>query len=330
MHFEADTLDDLLMKAFRCILQKGHTVQSTRGQNRELRGVILRLRDPRSRLSRTDKKGTVFSCLGETLWYLAGGNATTHISYYISEYRKEDERGRIYGGYGPRLFKANGHINQIRNVINLLKKKSSTRQAVIQIFDAKDLIKKHKDIPCTCTIQFLAREGKLHTIAHMRSNDAYRGLPHDVFAFTMLQEIVARTLKLELGEYIHSVSSLHLYDEDKKKARSYIDEAWQDHVPMPPMPEEDPWKTIGAMISIERDIRAGALVKISQCKIHEYWKDLVRLLLIYRASKKRQTGNMRRLQRGMNSKIFDQYILKKIRNTKNRVPKKKEQLLLIQ
>lgn len=329
MHFEAETLDDLLMRVYRALLQKGHTVQSSRGDNLELRGIVLRLKDPRSRLSRTDRKGTVFSCLGETLWYLAGGNATSHISYYISQYKDEDEHGKIYGGYGPRLFKADGHINQIRNIISLLREKISTRQAVIQLFAAKDLVEKHKDIPCTCTIQFLAREGKLHTITHMRSNDAYKGLPHDVFAFTMLQEIIARTLNLELGEYIHSVSSLHLYDDDKEKACSYIGEAWQDRVPMPPMPAGDPWKSIRLMLSLEKKIRTDKIVKASQSKLHDYWKDLVRLLLIYRASKKQQTGNMRRLQRGMHSKVYDQYILKRIKSTEQQPPQRKGQLLLI-
>jgi thymidylate synthase len=36
-------------------------------------------------------------------------------------------------------------------------------------------------------------------VTTMRSNDAYLGLPHDVFCFTMLQEIIARSLGREIG-----------------------------------------------------------------------------------------------------------------------------------
>jgi thymidylate synthase len=37
-----------------------------------------------------------------------------------------------------------GNINQLKNIINTLKKKNSTRRTVIQLFDAKDLVLKIK------------------------------------------------------------------------------------------------------------------------------------------------------------------------------------------
>ena len=62
----------------------------------------------------------------------------------------------------------------------------------LQIFDAKDLLNfQHKDIPCTVSLQFLIRENKLHLFVNMRSNDVFLGLPHDIFCFTMIQEIIA-------------------------------------------------------------------------------------------------------------------------------------------
>ena len=60
-------------------------------------------------------------------------------------------------------------------------------------------------------MQFIVRCEELHLFVCMRSNDAFMGLPHDVFAFTMLQELVARLIGCELGHYHHFVSSLHLY-----------------------------------------------------------------------------------------------------------------------
>jgi hypothetical protein len=65
----ADTLDDLLLKVYPKILRNGERVKASKGWNRELSGVILELTNPLARLSRTETKGTVFSCLGETLWY---------------------------------------------------------------------------------------------------------------------------------------------------------------------------------------------------------------------------------------------------------------------
>ena len=84
-----------------------------------------------------------------------------------------DDGTTVYGGYGPRLFNMHSKYNQIDTVINLLKEKPTTRRAVIQIYDAKDLEVKLKDIPCTCTLQFEIREGKLNLFTYMRSNDAF-------------------------------------------------------------------------------------------------------------------------------------------------------------
>ena len=36
-------------------------------------------------------------------------------------------------------------------------------------------------------------------VVHMRSNDVFMGFPHDVFAFTMIQEILANDLGVKLG-----------------------------------------------------------------------------------------------------------------------------------
>ena len=43
----------------------------------------------------------------------------------------------------------------------------------------------------------MIRSGQMDMITYMRSNDVFLGLPHDIFAFTMIQEIMARTLSVE-------------------------------------------------------------------------------------------------------------------------------------
>jgi thymidylate synthase len=48
----------------------------------------------------------------------------------------------------------------------------------------------------------------------MRSNDLFRGFPHNVVQFSTLQEVLAGWLGLELGTYHHYSDSLHLYDQD--------------------------------------------------------------------------------------------------------------------
>ena len=189
------------MRVFQKLIACNNRVKASRGNNKELIGVLLKIRNPRARLSRTETRGKMFSCLGEFLWYLAGRNDLEFITYYIPDYKIHSDDGKtIHGGYGPRLMNMRGRFNQFANALNLLNKYPSSRRVVIQLFDAADIAAGHlKDIPCTCTLQFMIRNRKLHLFAYMRSNDAYLGLPHDVFAFTMLQEYMARILGVELA-----------------------------------------------------------------------------------------------------------------------------------
>jgi thymidylate synthase len=257
-HIIADTLDDLLRSVFQKLLRDGQAVTASKGPNKELTGVVLELKNPLARLSRTETKGTVFSCLGETLWYLARSNDLKFIKYYLRLYGKFAERnGTVHGAYGPRMFKMRGNINQINNIIKLLRKKPSSRQAVVQLFNAEDLIRLYKDTPCTCTMQYFIRKGALHKVVHMRSNDAFLGLPHDIFAFTFIQELVARTLGLKLGSYKHLVGSLHVYDSDRDKVRKFLKEAYQSRTLMPAMPAGDPWPNLRKLLKVEDNIRCG-------------------------------------------------------------------------
>jgi thymidylate synthase len=272
-------------------------------------GALLKLTNPRARLSRTETRGVIFSCLGEFLWYLAGKSDLAFISYYISKYEQESEDGlTVYGGYGPRLFNKNGSINQIHNAVELLKKRPTSRRAVIQLFDAKDIVDEHKEVPCTCTLQLLIRGKKLCLFVNMRSNDAFLGLPHDVFAFTMLQEVIARLLGVELGAYYHAVGSLHLYYRNITKVQKYLSEGWQSTVIMPPMPAGDPSNAIRTLLKLESSIRCGRRPPKDQPSRNGYWGDLIRLLQIYWYHKRKERAPIRRLKARMSSSVFNPYI----------------------
>lgn len=196
------------MKVYQALLKSPERNKGTRGDNTELLGVSLKLGRPRARLSRSEDRGHPFSALGELLWYLAGRNDLEFIEPYIPRYRREAEGGVLHGAYGPRLFRAGNAIDQIDNVTKLLRRRPWSRRAVIQLFGAEDLTRDFPEIPCTTTLQFHLREHCLHLTVCMRSNDAYWGLPHDVFCFTMLQEIMARRLDVQLGQYFHYVGSM--------------------------------------------------------------------------------------------------------------------------
>lgn len=121
MYIKRKTLDDLLRAVLSHLLKSKNRISPSRGEATESVGVLLEITDPRARLSLSETRCRFASCLGELLWYLAGTKNLSYISYYLSRYVNESEDGRtVYGGYGPRLF--GGRINQVGNVIRLLKK----------------------------------------------------------------------------------------------------------------------------------------------------------------------------------------------------------------
>jgi thymidylate synthase len=312
-YFRGDTLDDVMRLVIDEVQQHGVDTTPSRGEASELTGVLLELSNPRARLSRSETRGRLFSCLGELCWYLAKSNAVDFISYYIPLYRKEAEGDIIHGAYGPRLFDFRGH-NQLGNVIALLTRHPSSRRAVIQLFDAADLAQDHRDVPCTCSLQFLARGGALHMFTSMRSNDVFLGLPHDVFCFTMIQELVARTLGLELGVYKHAVGSLHLYGQHREDAADFIDEGWQPtDQPMPAMPMGTPWPSVDVLIGLEANIRAGQAADTEALRgLDPYWADLVRLLQVFADVKQKNVAGMRARLDQMASDVFDAFITARI------------------
>ena len=310
-YFPCPTIDDLMRRVITAILRDGETIHPSKGDAIELTGVLLEVANARARLSQTETRGKLFSCLGELCWYLAKSKDLSFIKYYIRKYEEDADGNEISGGYGPRLFYWRER-NQFAQVTEVLRTKLDSRKAVIQLFDAEDLHRGHKSIPCTTTLQFMLRNGALHVFTSMRSNDVFLGLPHDFFCFTMLQEIMASELGVELGTYKQAVGSLHLYAKDINDAKQFFDEGWQSTTAhMPPMPKGDPWPAIKLLLEAESQIRNsdepcdGILARVDP-----YWGDLIRLLQILKCKKNKDSDRINSICGKMASRYYFPFIEK--------------------
>lgn len=310
-YFLEETLDDVMHVVIEEILSRGEPIYPTKGGPDgalEISGVLLEISNPRARLSRTETRGRIFSALGELLWYLSGSNEVDFIAYYVEKYAALAEDGKIFGGYGPRLLSWKG-VDQISNITRILKTKKDSRNAVIQLFDSTDLAAKHKDVPCTCTLQFMLRDGKLHLFTNMRSNDVHLGLPHDVFCFTMLQEIIANSVGADVGFYKHAVGSMHLYMKDKGPAKRFLKEGFQRTTAvMQPMPKGDPWPVIARVLAAESAIRTGGSTAASTTGLDPYWADLVRLLEVFAAKRRKDLAGVKAIAAKMSNQVYVKFI----------------------
>lgn len=228
--FSADHADTAWRQAARALLDRRAALVGSRiGEARELLHVALSVADPRQRwvVSRIPPLNPAFA-LAEIIWIMAGRNDTRFLSHWFPDYpRYVGGEGRQHAAYGHRLRRHFG-LDQLRRAYEALRSNDESRQVALQIWSPTDDLPSEDgsprsgDVPCNLTSTLKVREGKLHWLQVLRSNDVDRGLPHNLVQFTTLQDVMAGWLGVDLGRYTHVIDSLHLYTE--ASARLAIDE----------------------------------------------------------------------------------------------------------
>jgi hypothetical protein len=152
----------------------------------------------------------------EALWILDGRNDVGWLSQFNGNISSFSDNGwSFHAGYGHRL-RHHFQIDQLVEVVQKLKRDRNTRQAVLQIWDAKvDLTAFSRDIPCNDTIFLKLRNDKLNITVCCRSNDAIWGAyGANSVQFSVLQEWVASMIGgVSVGTYSQVSDSLHVYTD---------------------------------------------------------------------------------------------------------------------
>ncbi len=221
-YFEANTADLVWQKAATELIERpDHRHDGRNGLTREILPCTLKIEDPRKRwiLSRYPPYNPAFG-LVEFIWILTGNNESQVLNYWNPILPKYVGYEDIYpGAYGYRL-RYEFEFDQIERAYNILLNTPETRQVILQIWKPDiDLPRQNglptsSDIPCNIASILKIRNGHLYWSQIMRSNDIMRGLPYNIIQFTLLQEIMASWLGVELGHYFHLSDSLHIYEKD--------------------------------------------------------------------------------------------------------------------
>ncbi|HEV2778227.1 MAG TPA: thymidylate synthase [Actinophytocola sp.] len=288
-----DTFEEAYLAQLARVRHDREFVNSPRGYpSREILGVSYRLRNPRERVIRArERKSNIIFNFAEALWYLSGSNALDLVRFYAPSMEKYSVDSRTLRGtaYGERIFNFGGAgFDQWENVIRTLREDPDSKRAVIQIFAPEELlIRDNIDVACTLGLQYLIRDGRLHALAFMRANDAYRGTASDVFSFTFLQELLAHQLGLGLGSYFHVAGSYHLYESDLASADRVLARHPRpvNDDPFPAMPAGDNWPAIYEILALEREMRTGRLTlkrdDVEGLGLAPYWAQVVALLSLH-------------------------------------------------
>ncbi len=284
-----DNINELQLSLFDELKQGGDLVTTRGHKTMELTSVYLRLTNPRKRCTTLQHRNWNFPfAIGETIWHLAGSNELSFIEHYAKAWKSVSEDGTSICGscYGYKIFNAHNGESQWKKLIQLFKEDIQTRRGVLDFYAGENTLELAlKDVPCTCTIQFLVRKNKLDATVYMRSNDLIWGLPNDVFFFTFLQEMLATELGVEMGVYNHIAGSLHLYERHFTMADKILTAKKYHDFEMPYMENT---LEFASLIGLEKSIRKQQLVSlaaIEQLALSDYIKNLLTALFVFEQAK---------------------------------------------
>ena len=175
----------------------------------------------------TTKKIFFNSVIRELLWYLKG---ETHIrnlrqhtkiwDAWTSE-EKDWEIGKMYGYQWVKWEKfytnagtgeiTKTYINQIDDVINLIKDSPDSRRMVVTAWNPSVL--DEIALPsCHAFFIFSVTNGKLNCHLTQRSGDIALGIPFNLACYATLTQMIAQETSLGLGEFSHYINDAHIYE----------------------------------------------------------------------------------------------------------------------
>lgn len=209
--FEYDTLQEGYADLVSSIANLGRR-RNPRGQaTSEIENATVVIRDPsRAWPNGINRKYGRAIAAAEAMCLVGGVGDPQLMCEVGANFKRFLDGGQLHGAYGPRV------RAQMENVCEKLRDDPDTRQAIVQVWDARyDMAGwTPKDLPCTLSFGFAIFDGKLEMTTTMRSNDVWWGVAHDFPMFTCLQQTVASAIGRDVGPYTHQAYSLHLYDRD--------------------------------------------------------------------------------------------------------------------
>lgn len=165
----------------------------------------------------TTKKLHLRSIIHELLWFLSGD---TNIKYLNDngvtiwdEWAdpQTGDLGHVYG-YQWRSWPApdGRHIDQIAQLVEALKNNPDSRRHIVSAWNVADIPNMALP-PCHALFQFYVADGRLSCQLYQRSADLFLGVPFNIASYALLTMMMAQTVGLEPGEFIHTLGDTHIY-----------------------------------------------------------------------------------------------------------------------
>jgi len=210
------------------VLERGaHKSDRTGTGTRSVFGRQLRFDLRESFPLLTTKKLHFKSILYELLWFLRGDTNVRWlqehgVSIWDEWADEKGELGPVYGYQWRHWRTPDGReIDQIRQVVESLKKKPDSRRHIVTAWNPAD-VERMALPPCHALFQFYVADGRLSCQMYQRSADLFLGVPFNIASYAALTLMTAQVAALQAGEFILTLGDAHLYLNHLEQAKQQL------------------------------------------------------------------------------------------------------------
>jgi len=182
----------------------------------------------------TTKKLAWRSVVAELLWFIEGSRderrlaeiqfgtreeskktiwtANADADYWKAKAVFKNDLGRVYGVQWRQWQKPrnNGPVDQLKNLIEGLKKDPTGRRHIISAWNVGELDQMALP-PCHMMAQFYLRNNELSCHMYQRSADLFLGVPFNIASYALFTHLIAKEIGADVGDLIISFGDVHVY-----------------------------------------------------------------------------------------------------------------------
>ena len=233
MELQFDNLEQMFKGLNLLALDQPEFVAETRiGKANELIDVSARVKDTTGYKLADPRINRISYDYAATFWdfMISGGTDAQaafkdypNVAKFLVKPKSDALPANFNTFYGPRIAK------QLPSIIAELKRSPNTRRATLMILNENDLMLLDKDetleFPCTISLNFQLRGGKLILSTTMRSQNIAIVLQLDIYLQMRLLHLVAAELGMtpEQTEYHVHMHNGHVFERDFAYVRSFLE-----------------------------------------------------------------------------------------------------------
>ncbi len=216
---EGDTVAQTWLKIINLIQRYGKTEKTRYASNNKLKEIL----NLTAVINKENPDSEYFP------HYLPFSKAEL-TAYYPEMMTSRRIPGAAYN-YGDRMrhqiaISADGkisYIDQIKEIIDLLKRRPFSKKAYAVLYRADDWLKvDSSDTPCMTQLHARVTQNKLFLTAYFRSQDMFHGWPRNAFALRRVQKEIAQGTGFSMGPLTIITMSAHMYADDWKTAEEIL------------------------------------------------------------------------------------------------------------